>query len=89
MRLSAKKVLLFFILCVILFQKGVIFMSGLKVHKRKGIGRPSIKEGVKDKVVELYNAGNLTCKEIALVCGISVRSVFKILKEREEEERVE
>lgn len=45
-------------------------------------GRKPIKGEVKDRVVKLYAADELTVDEICRVCGVSKSSVFRILRER-------
>lgn len=49
---------------------------------KKHCGRkPCISKEMRNKVVQLYNADDLTCAEIADVCGISLSSVFRIMRE--------
>lgn len=45
-------------------------------------GRKPIKGEVKNEVVRLYAAGELTVDEICRVCGVSKSSLFRILRER-------
>lgn len=49
-------------------------------------GRKPIKQEVKERVVALYAADELTIDEICLVCGVSKSSVFRILRERRAED---
>lgn len=48
-------------------------------------GRRGIDSKTKERVVELYNADELTVPEIARVCKVSESSVFRIMRERREE----
>lgn len=48
-------------------------------------GRRGIDAATKARVVELYQADELTVPEIARVCQISARSVFRIMEERRTE----
>lgn len=46
-------------------------------------GRPSrITEKTKEKAVELYQADLLNVDEIAKVCGFSLPTLYKILREK-------
>ena len=47
------------------------------IAKKKG--RRGISENTKQTVQKLYNEDNMTCEEIAKVCGISRSSVFRIM----------
>lgn len=49
---------------------------------RRKPGRKPIKQEVKERVVRLYAADELTVDEICRVCGVSKSSVFRILRER-------
>lgn len=49
-------------------------------------GRKPIKKEVKERVVALYAANELTIDEICRVCEVSRTSVFRILRERRTED---
>ena len=49
-------------------------------------GRKPIKKEVKDRVVKLYVANELTIDEICRACQVSKSSVFRILRERRTED---
>ena len=57
----------------------------IDLTKRRA-GRKPIRQEVKDRVVELYAAGELTIDEICGACGVSKSSVFRILRERRTED---
>lgn len=54
-------------------------MAGLAGRRA---GRKPIRQEVRERVVGLYAAGELTIDEICQVCGVSRSSVFRILRER-------
>lgn len=60
-------------------------MSEKRKYRRKPTGRPPINETTKALVRRLYDENEMTCKEIAMACNISARSVFRILDERTED----
>jgi len=53
----------------------------VKPIEGKRAGRKRIKEEVRERVIRLYNADELTIDEIVRVCGVSKSSVFRILRE--------
>lgn len=52
---------------------------------KRRAGRRPIKQEVKERVVKLYAANELTIDEICKVCEVSKSSVFRILRERRTE----
>jgi len=52
-----------------------------KSNRRNNAGRPAINENTKDKVVLLYN-DSVPVKKICEECGISISSLYRILRER-------
>lgn len=49
---------------------------------KRRAGRRPIKQEVKERVVKLYAANELTIDEICRACEVSKSSVFRILRER-------
>lgn len=54
--------------------------------EKRPVGRPRINQEIRNKALELYDNDNMTCKDIAKVCGISTRSLYRILDEERADE---
>ncbi len=48
----------------------------------KVLGRPSINENIREKIVKLYLNPDLSVKEVAEKCNVSERTVYRIVKNR-------
>lgn len=52
-------------------------------------GRPATPAKVLDKALQMYDMHNLTVTEICRACGISRPTLYKALRQREEERKIE
>lgn len=50
-------------------------------HKTKMMGRPKIPQLTRDLVIRLYNEDEMSCKDIAIACNISIASLYSIIRE--------
>ncbi|MGM0079553.1 hypothetical protein IGI73_002703 [Enterococcus sp. DIV0755f] len=49
-------------------------------NSEKRLGRPSIKNNVKRKIIKLYDKKELSLNEIAMKCNVSVKTVYNVAK---------
>ena len=52
-------------------------------------GRPATPKKTLDKALQMYDMHNLTVTEICRACGISRPTLYKALREREDERKIE
>lgn len=67
-------------------KKGGAFFMIKVTRPMKSPGRPRLPEEIKDQVVQAYNQGG-NCKAITARYGIGKSTFYRIIKERQEENR--
>ena len=63
-------------------------VAAARVRGRIG-GRPATPQKTLDKALQMYDMHNLTVTEICRACGISRPTLYKALREREDERKIE